>query len=126
MKKWAGTDILELNPDDFVAVLRTEFITGMQVPVDVYLKLSDTRFVVVLKEGDKVQFEQSKFAESFKYTIIQTIKNMSQAKRPMPFCKGVLVLVVFETTLAIWPISVSLPVPYTTAVAYPCTTTLPA
>lgn len=71
MKKWAGTDILELNPDDFVAVLRTEFITGMQVPVDVYLKLSETRFVVVLKEGDKVHFEQSKFAEKTEWLFVR-------------------------------------------------------
>lgn len=71
MKKMGASEILEMNLEDFVAVSRSEFIAGMQVPVDVYLKLSDSRAIIVLKEGDKVSFEQSHFAEKTEWLYVR-------------------------------------------------------
>ena len=50
-------------PDEYIAVSRDEFITGTTVPVDLFLKLSEEKYVLILKEGQKVQFDQMHFAE---------------------------------------------------------------
>ncbi|NUN05852.1 MAG: HD domain-containing protein [Bdellovibrio sp.] len=58
-------------PDEYVAVSRDEFITGTTVPVDLFLKLSEEKYVLILKEGQKVQFEQMHFAEKADWLYVR-------------------------------------------------------
>ncbi len=71
MKKLADVDQIAFNPEDFVAVSKGEFVPGLQVPVDVYLKLSESHFVTVLKEGDKVNFEEMHFTHKTEWFYVR-------------------------------------------------------
>ncbi|WII71868.1 HD domain-containing protein [Bdellovibrio sp. 22V] len=57
--------------DDYVAVSRSEFISGTQVPVDIFLKLSETNYVMILKEGSKVNFDQMHFPEKAEWLYVR-------------------------------------------------------
>ncbi|WP_413944554.1 HD-GYP domain-containing protein [Bdellovibrio sp. HCB-162] len=61
----------KFNPDDYVAVSRDEFIAGTQVPVDIFLKLSETNYVMILKEGAKVSFDQMHFPEKAEWLYVR-------------------------------------------------------
>ncbi|KHD89981.1 MAG: hypothetical protein OM95_00145 [Bdellovibrio sp. ArHS] len=59
------------NQEDYVAVSRDEFVAGMQVPVDIFLKLSETNYVMILKEGAKVHFDQMHFPEKAEWLYVR-------------------------------------------------------
>ncbi len=59
------------DPDDFMAVSRDEFIPGTQVPVDIFLKLSERNFVMILKEGAKVHFDDMHFPEKAEWLYVR-------------------------------------------------------
>lgn len=61
----------KFTPDDYVAVSRDEFIAGTQVPVDIFLKLSETNYVMILKEGAKVHFDQMHFPEKAEWLYVR-------------------------------------------------------
>lgn len=57
--------------DDFMAVSRDEFIPGTQAPVDLFLKLSEKNFVMILKEGAKINFDQMHFPEKARWIYVR-------------------------------------------------------
>lgn len=57
--------------DEYVAVSKEQFIAGTQVPVDLFLKLSDKNYVMILKEGAKVLFEQMHFPEKSEWLYVR-------------------------------------------------------
>lgn len=60
-----------INPDQLVMVTRGEFIPGTNAQVDVFLKLSDRNFVLILKEGAKVNFEEMHFPEKAEWLYVR-------------------------------------------------------
>jgi putative nucleotidyltransferase with HDIG domain len=46
--------------EEMVPIPIAEFISGVTTPVDLHIKLSDDKFVVILKEGTKTEVEQLK------------------------------------------------------------------
>lgn len=60
-----------VDPEDFMAVSRDEFIPGTQVPVDIFLKLSEKNYVMILKEGAKVNFDQMHFPEKAEWLYVR-------------------------------------------------------
>lgn len=54
-----------------MAVSRDEFIPGTQVPVDIFLKLSEKNYVMILKEGAKVNFDQMHFPEKAEWLYVR-------------------------------------------------------
>jgi len=61
----------KVGQEEYVAVSRDEFVTGTQVPVDIFLKLSETNYVMILKEGSKVNFEQMHFPEKAEWLYVR-------------------------------------------------------
>lgn len=59
------------NIDDYVAVSRESFVPGTPVPVDIYIRLSEKKFVLILKEGDKVQFQNMHFHDKTEYLFVR-------------------------------------------------------
>jgi len=59
--------------DDFIAVSREEFIAGTQVPVDIFLKLSEEKFVLILKEGSKANFESMHFSQKAEWLYVRKV-----------------------------------------------------
>lgn len=57
--------------ENYVAVLRDEFIPGTQTPVDIFLKLSEQNYVMILKEGAKVNFENLHFPEKAEWLYVR-------------------------------------------------------
>lgn len=57
--------------EEYVAVSRDEFIEGAKAPVDLFLKLSDAKFVLVLKEGAEVHFDQMHFSEKAEWLYVR-------------------------------------------------------
>lgn len=57
--------------EEYVAVSREQFIQGTQVPVDLFLKLSENNFVMILKEGAKVLFDQMHFPEKADWLYVR-------------------------------------------------------
>lgn len=57
--------------DDYVALSREEFIEGTQVPVDVFLKLSDSNYLMILKEGANVHFDQMHFSAKAEFLYVR-------------------------------------------------------
>lgn len=43
---------------DFIAVKKEEFITGSHIPTDIYLKLSETKYICVARKGSKTALDQ--------------------------------------------------------------------
>lgn len=43
---------------DFIAVKKEEFITGSHIPTDIYLKLSDQKYICVARKGSKTALDQ--------------------------------------------------------------------
>ncbi|MGZ3770721.1 MAG: HD-GYP domain-containing protein [Bdellovibrio sp.] len=62
----------KFNPDEYIAVSRDEFIAGTQVPVDLFLKLSETNYKMILKEGSKVNFDQMHFPEKAEWLYVRS------------------------------------------------------
>lgn len=58
-------------PDDYVALSREEFIEGTLAPVDVYLKLSESNYLMILKEGAKVHFDQMHFSAKAEWLYVR-------------------------------------------------------
>lgn len=56
---------------EYVAVSREEFIEGTQVPVDIYLKLSESNYVLILKEGAAVHFDQMHFSSKAEWLYVR-------------------------------------------------------
>ncbi|HEX7674160.1 MAG TPA: HD domain-containing phosphohydrolase [Bdellovibrio sp.] len=54
-----------------MAVSRDEFIPGTQAPVDIFLKLSEKNFVMILKEGAKINFDQMHFPERAEFLFVR-------------------------------------------------------
>lgn len=54
-----------------MAVSRDEFIPGTQAPVDIFLKLSEKNFVMILKEGAKINFDQMHFPEKAEFLFVR-------------------------------------------------------
>lgn len=59
------------SQEEFVAVSKDQFILGTQVPVDLYLKLSESNYVMILKEGAKVLFDQMHFPEKSEWLYVR-------------------------------------------------------
>ncbi|WP_415063951.1 HD-GYP domain-containing protein [Bdellovibrio sp.] len=59
------------DQEDYVAVSRDEFIVGTQVPVDIFLKLSESKYVMILKEGAIVRFDQMHFPEKAEWLYVR-------------------------------------------------------
>lgn len=59
------------KPDEFIAVSREEFLPGSQVPVDLFLKLSEKNFVLILKEGAKAHFEEMHFSDKAEWLYVR-------------------------------------------------------
>lgn len=57
--------------EEYVAVSKEQFIAGTQVPVDLFLKLSDRNYVMILKEGAKVLFDQMHFPEKSEWLYVR-------------------------------------------------------
>lgn len=57
--------------EDYVAVSRDEFVAGTLVPVDIFLKLSEKNYVMILKEGAKVHFDQMHFPEKAEWLYVR-------------------------------------------------------
>jgi putative nucleotidyltransferase with HDIG domain len=51
---------MDYSPDDFMPIPITEFVHGVTVPVDLYVRLSDEKFVMVGKAGQHSNVEQFK------------------------------------------------------------------
>lgn len=47
-----------MNEQQMVPILIDEFISGLVVPVDIYVKLSEGKFVLIAKQGTKTQKDQ--------------------------------------------------------------------
>ncbi len=62
---------IKAGPVEYVAVARDEFIPGTSVPVDLFLKLSETNFVMILKEGSKANFDQMHFPEKAQWLYVR-------------------------------------------------------
>ncbi|MNK07461.1 HD domain protein [compost metagenome] len=60
-----------INPDDLMVVTRSEFIPGTNAQVDVFLKLSERNFVMILKEGTKVNFDEMHFPEKAEWLYVR-------------------------------------------------------
>lgn len=57
--------------DSYVAVSKEQFIPGTTVPVDLYLKLSEGKYVLILKEGAKVLFDQMHFPDKAAWIYVK-------------------------------------------------------
>lgn len=57
--------------EEYVAVSKDQFIAGTQVPVDLFLKLSERNYVMILKEGAKVLFDQMHFPEKSEWLYVR-------------------------------------------------------
>ena len=57
--------------EEYVAVSKEQFIAGTQVPVDLFLKLSERNYVMILKEGAKVLFDQMHFPERSEWLYVR-------------------------------------------------------
>ncbi|KYG64776.1 hypothetical protein AZI86_11265 [Bdellovibrio bacteriovorus] len=57
--------------EEYVAVSKEQFIAGTQVPVDLFLKLSEHNYVMILKEGAKVLFDQMHFPERSEWLYVR-------------------------------------------------------
>lgn len=53
---------LDQSINNYVSLSRDEFIEGTQSPVDVFLKLSETNYLMILKQGAVVQFDSMHFS----------------------------------------------------------------
>lgn len=61
-KSRSGKGLTGKSPsEDYVAVSREQFVSGTLVPVDLFLKLSDYNYVLIMKEGAKALFDQMHF-----------------------------------------------------------------
>lgn len=57
--------------DDYVALSREEFIEGTEAPVDVFLKLSESNYLMILKEGANVHFDQMHFSAKAEWLYVR-------------------------------------------------------
>ncbi len=60
----ADNNNMAIDPNDLVGIPIKDFITGKNMPVDVHLKLSETKFILVAKAGAPVDLEQLKRYEN--------------------------------------------------------------
>ncbi len=51
---------MQVNPTDFIPIPITEFVNGVTIPVDVYIRLNDDHFVLVGKAGAVSSVDQFK------------------------------------------------------------------
>jgi uncharacterized domain HDIG len=71
MTKLKDAKDVQLNPEDYVAMSKDEFIPGSKAPVDLHLKLSEKHFLLVIKEGDKINFDKMHFNEKAQHLYIR-------------------------------------------------------
>lgn len=62
------------RPDDeYVGLSKSEFIPGTSAPADIFLKLSATNYVLLLKEGHVVQFDQMHSPEKTEWLYVRRV-----------------------------------------------------
>ncbi|MEN0059060.1 MAG: HD domain-containing phosphohydrolase [Bdellovibrio sp.] len=62
---------LEAAIHEYVAVSRDEFVPGTPVPVDIFLRLSDNHYVLILKEGSNACFDEMHFSEKSQWIYVR-------------------------------------------------------
>jgi putative nucleotidyltransferase with HDIG domain len=64
-----------IGTDTYVAVSRDEFIPGTQSPVDIFLKLSSSKHILIVKEGTTINFDQAHFSEKSQAELLYVRKD---------------------------------------------------
>ncbi len=49
-----------VKPQEMVKIPINDFITGKSIPVNIYIKLSEEKFILIAKAGDQIELEQLK------------------------------------------------------------------
>lgn len=64
-----------LDSDSMVAIPITEFLSAAKLPVDIYIRLSQTKFVQLAKAGDEVQIDRLSRYENKKIDFLYITKS---------------------------------------------------